>query len=593
MGPPTDRWTAVRSLFHEAIDLPADRRQQVLASIPDLDLRAEVEQLLSTAEQLDGEFLGGPLLAGASVLAEHLVDRRLLGTVVKDRYQIEHFLGRGGQGTVWLGRDLQAERRVAIKVLNVAEEHAQWLRKRFAAEWGVLRMLQHPNIVWVCDYGDIDGLPFLVMEYVEGETLRRRLSSTLSLAAMACIVRQIGTALSMAHGLGICHCDLKPENVIVNEEMDIKLIDFGIAQGGRVETGTTVTLLIMAGTTRYMAPEQFLGVSSPKSDIYSLAVVIYEMLVGKCPYNADGAMEMARAHRQRTIRTILQETSEIPRRLVPLLMSALALDPDQRPDNAARFAGEVSEIILEPKLTVMRRVKQTATWLRRAVPVRVACLALLMGGMGWLWVPLWQEAHIVPVYETANARDPLTDGFRPHNDVSGTVNYNDSGTGYDAWIVFTGSQGHYHRTISDAQKRVAMESGWTFTMISKPLEGQAYVDVDFVGRGPLFVMSVAILKGKVVARAQNSVTPKWDFTDSELDLDPAAYHEYRMTYDPGSKTAQIAVDGTVVITGYRGMRQYQDNLGADFGCERFQSKRGQAAFKLVRFEIRGRSRGGS
>lgn len=597
-GLPEDQWTVVRSFFHQAIDLPPSGRPDFLASISDSSLRTEVELLLSTAGGLDSKFLAGPALALPSTFADHLIasqqNQPFLGSVLKGRYRIEQFLAQGGQGTVWLACDLQMEySRVAIKILSGAEEHASWLRRRFAEEWGALSALQHPNVVRVRDFGDIEGVPFFVMEYVAGETLRQRFTSGLPSKSIAAIIRQIGAALSAAHQLGICHRDLKPENVIVSEEMAVKLIDFGIAQIERQETGATVTVFMMAGTTRYMAPEQFLGVASPKSDIYSLAIVIYEMLAARCPYAAEGALEIARAQRHRPIRTILQETREIPRRLVPTLAAALALDPDQRPDDAARFAGEVAEIILEPKLSFISRLRRTSAWLRRSVPLRFACPVLLLGVLAWWAASVWQEAHIVTVIETANASDPSTDGFRPHNDVSGTVAYNDDATGLEAWIVSTSSQGHYHRPLSDAQKKVALKNGWTLKMIAKTLEGQAYTDVDFAGRGPLFLMDAAVLRAKLTARGCTRLAPKFEFTDAELNLDPAAYHEYRMTYDPGSKSAQIAVDGKVVITGYRGINQYQDNLGADFGCERFQSRSGKAAFKLVRFQISGRNQGSS
>ena len=564
---PVDSWDDVRALFHQALDVSADQWPDLLSAIPDAETRSQVERLLSTAAGLDSEFLEAP-------------------SVFKGRYQVERLLGKGGQATVWLARDLQcANQLVAIKVLNLVEEHAAWLRKRFVGEWTVLSQLRHENIVTVLDFGEMDGLPFLVMEYAEGETLRQRMAAPMPPSAIAAITRQLGTALGAAHRAGICHRDLKPENVIVTGENRVKLIDFGIAQVERLESGGTVTVLMLAGTARYMAAEQFLGICSACSDVYSFAVVIYELLAGHCPYMADEAIGIARAQRHRSIRTVLRESPEVPKRLAPLLAAALSLDPEQRPEKVEAFAQEAAAIILEPTLSWKRGARNTLNWLRSSLVPRLALGAMLVAAIGWQAVLRWQESRIETVYETVGAADPEDAGFRPHNDVSGTVLYNEAGDGLEAWEIATGSQGHYYRPLSDAQKRVALANGWSLTIVAKPLEGNTYADVDFFGRSPEFVMEFAAVKGKLLAQACNRLIPKYDFMEAVTEAAPDSYHEFRMTYDPRSKTAKIAVDGKTVITGYRGMRQFQGDLGVDFGAERYRSPRGKGAFKLVRFEI--------
>jgi hypothetical protein len=165
------------------------------------------------------------------------------------------------------------------------------------------------------------------------------------------------------------------------------------------------------------------------------------------------------------------------------------------------------------------------------------------------------------------------------------VAYNDAGTGLEAWLVSSNSQGHYFRSLTDAQKRVALENGWTLTMIAKTFEGASFAGVDFTGRSAFFIMESEVVNGKIKVMASNELVPKYDFTTAFLNLDGMLFHEFRMTYDPVSRSAQIFVDGKLVITGYRGMRQFQDDRGVDFGCERFDSQRAKAAFKLVRLEI--------
>ena len=212
--------------------------------------------------------------------------------LLKGRYLLGTELGRGGFAVAYLATDLElASRKVVVKVLNEQRADDSWSLRKFRSEMEALARIEHPNVVTVTDFGQTpDGKPFLVMQYIAGENLRRLIPRDgMPLARVAYIIRQIGRALSAAHDAGVCHRDLKPENVIVQTGSDtieqLKLIDFGLA-GIRTPDASSQSE-VAAGTYAYMAPEQFEGRSGFSTDVYQLGVLAYELVTGIVPFRGS------------------------------------------------------------------------------------------------------------------------------------------------------------------------------------------------------------------------------------------------------------------------------------------------------------------
>ena len=222
----------------------------------------------------------------------------LTGARLKDRYVIEKEIGRGGFGAVYLARDEQLHGRpVVIKVLLEQASDSEWYTKKFRQESEALARIDHPGVVGVLDAGQMpDGKPFLVMQFVDGVTLRAVMKAgRLELGRAARLVRQLGGALTAAHERGVYHRDLKPENIMLQDlgggEEQAKIIDFGIAtvmesQAARPEATR------VAGSAHYMAPEQLLGKPAASSDIYSLGVIAYEMVTGWRPFEPESGAQL-------------------------------------------------------------------------------------------------------------------------------------------------------------------------------------------------------------------------------------------------------------------------------------------------------------
>ncbi len=223
----------------------------------------------------------------------------MIGSLLKDRYQVEKELGRGGFGVVYLARDQQLlGKAVVIKVLTDDLAADPWPLKKFRQEIEAMARIDHPGVVGALDTGETgDGKPFLVMQFVEGVTLRGEIGSNgMDLARAAGLIRQIGQALNAAHAAGVWHRDLKPENIMVQKPGDgeeyVKLIDFGIAaiKDSRFAEQSQTTKV--AGSYAYMSPEQFAGNPCAQSDIWAFGVIAYEMLTGRKPFQSESLFQL-------------------------------------------------------------------------------------------------------------------------------------------------------------------------------------------------------------------------------------------------------------------------------------------------------------
>jgi len=261
------------------------------------------------------------------------------------RYEIQHRLGKGGMGSLYLARDPGLDRLVAIKLLKDDYLDDQEFRERFAREARALARLRHPNIVVVYDFGDHDGRPFMAMEYIDGETLRQRLARTppLKIALGLALVEDLCAGLANAHDAGIVHRDIKPDNIMVDRQGVVKLLDFGIARSAHAESTHQMTQpgMIM-GTYNYMSPEQLLGeMVDKRSDIFAVGAVLYQVIAREQAFpGAFGAVY----HRVLTAGPVpLEErVPGVDPTLVRIVMRALERDPQDRYQSANDMRQELA-----------------------------------------------------------------------------------------------------------------------------------------------------------------------------------------------------------------------------------------------------------
>jgi serine/threonine protein kinase len=258
------------------------------------------------------------------------------------RYQILEQLGKGGMATVYKARDTRLDRFVAIKVIRIdqfAPSMLDEMLKRFEREAKALAQLSHPNIVHVHDYGEYQGAPYLVMEYLPCGTLAHRPSALMPWQQAIHILLPIAQALTYAHQHNIVHRDIKPGNILLTENDLPMLSDFGIAKIlGNSGTGTITDAGMGIGTPEYMAPEQWTGQAGPQSDIYSLGVVLYELVTGHKPYTADTPAGIMIKQIQEPLPPPRQFVPGLPEDLENVLMKALERQPEDRYHSMSEFA---------------------------------------------------------------------------------------------------------------------------------------------------------------------------------------------------------------------------------------------------------------
>ena len=256
------------------------------------------------------------------------------GQKINDRYEIIKTIGEGGMANVYLAEDTILERKVAIKVLRGDLSNDEKFIRRFKREALSVSNLSHPNIVEVYDVGEEDGNYYIVMEYIEGKTLKQLLQKrgALTLNEVIDIMTQLTDGLAHAHEAYIIHRDIKPQNIMIEDNGLVKITDFGIAMALN-STQLTQTNSVM-GSVHYLPPEQANGKGSTvKSDIYSLGILMYELLTGSVPFKGDTAVEIALKHMKEKIPSIRKQNPTIPQSVENIVLKATAKNPKNRYDN--------------------------------------------------------------------------------------------------------------------------------------------------------------------------------------------------------------------------------------------------------------------
>ena len=257
------------------------------------------------------------------------------GQKINDRYEIVKSIGEGGMANVYLANDKILDRKVAIKVLRGDLSADEKFVRRFQREALSVSNLSHPNIVEVYDVGEEDGQYYIVMEYIEGKTLKQLLNKreSLTLTEVIDIMTQLTDGIAHAHESYIIHRDIKPQNIMIEDDGKIKITDFGIAMALNA-TQITQTNSVM-GSVHYLPPEQASGKGATiKGDIYSLGILMYELLTGTVPFKGDNAVEIALKHMKDKIPSVRKQNPAIPQSVENIILKAAAKNPRNRYETA-------------------------------------------------------------------------------------------------------------------------------------------------------------------------------------------------------------------------------------------------------------------
>jgi serine/threonine protein kinase len=407
-------WDRIQEIYYAAVSMaPSERRafvERECAQEPDV-LR-EVKSLLDAGASSDS-FLQSPVFEvglniignGQSSSADNVDDSSkddLIGKPIGQRYLVEKKLGQGGMGKVYLARDLKLHnQQVVIKILTEASLQNSYLVQKFKHEVEALARLAHPKVVRVLDFGDLNGKPYIVMQYVDGLTLRSQIkpNERMDLERAALILKQIGAALDYIHGKGIFHRDLKPDNIMLQQLNGdpefVTIVDFGLAKVKDSVVGPSTVDNIAIGTAQYMSPEQLRGEKkiTAASDVYSMAVVAYEMVTGLRPFIANTAAELLELQSKGVRAKPVDLRPDLPTHAQAIILRALSFEPIARYQNAAEFGdsvaraltSETSQAVTEPPesgvVVKSNEEDRSRSWLDKRLAVGLAvlvCVAVLI-----------------------------------------------------------------------------------------------------------------------------------------------------------------------------------------------------------------------
>ncbi|OHT86571.1 protein kinase domain-containing protein [Mycobacteroides saopaulense] len=279
----------------------------------------------------------------------------MIGAVLDGRYRIEAPIATGGMSTVYRGLDTRLDRPVAVKVMDSRYASDSGFLARFRLEARAVARLRHPGLVAVFDQGMDGKHPFLVMELIDGGTLRELLRERGPMPphAVAAVFNPLLGGLAVAHRSGLVHRDVKPENVLISDDGEVKLADFGLVRAV-AEAGITSTSVIL-GTAAYLSPEQArTGSAGPRSDVYSAGILMYELLTGSTPFTGDTPLALAYQRIDRDVPAPSEAIDGVPEEFDELVLRATSRDPDARYADAAQFGAELNAIASELRLPSFR-----------------------------------------------------------------------------------------------------------------------------------------------------------------------------------------------------------------------------------------------
>jgi serine/threonine-protein kinase len=278
---------------------------------------------------------------------ETVVTDPVVGLVLEGRYRLEEHLARGGMSTVYAATDLRLHRTVAVKVMAEHLAHDPAFVDRFTREARAAAMLSHPNVVSVSDQGSDQGLVYLVMELIRGRTLRDLLQARgrLTVGEAFAVLEPVLGGLTAAHRAGIVHRDVKPENVLISTDGQVKVADFGLARAVAGTGQTSHTGGVLIGTVAYLSPEQLeRGRSDARSDVYAAGVMLFELLTGHPPYGGDSALAVAYQHVHHDVPAPSGEVTTVPWQVDELVVRATRRDPASRPLDAGALLAEIADV---------------------------------------------------------------------------------------------------------------------------------------------------------------------------------------------------------------------------------------------------------
>jgi serine/threonine protein kinase len=336
-----ERYRQIDELFRAALEIQPNKRSEFVSSAcsGDQSLKGEVEALIAFAER-EWDLIDGPVPEIATLfLPEQLPDLAIGESL--GHYEILSLLGAGGMGHVYLAQDSRLGRRVALKLLPLEYTKNESRLRRFRQEVRAASALNHPGILTIHDIAEIDGRHLIATEFIDGETLRQRLKrSPLTVPEILDFAIQVTSALSAAHEAGIVHRDIKPENIMLRRDGYVKVLDFGLAKltqqhepalDARIPDELDVSSGLVMGTVKYMSPEQAQGQSvDPRSDIFSLGVVLYETVAGLAPFNGESADEVIKSILNDNPLRLTEHQPDLPEELQNVITKALDKDRSQR-----------------------------------------------------------------------------------------------------------------------------------------------------------------------------------------------------------------------------------------------------------------------
>src|SRR4029079_2823292 len=366
-------WDRIQEIYYSTLPMPKSERSSFIARACDENpfLVREVTSLLKADDSSAGFLESSVFELGLKIISSDSAKRsttasgpadNLIGMTIDNKYLVERVLGPGGMGKVYLASDLTLHNRaVVIKVLLEASVTDDYVVRKFRQELEALSRIDHPGVVNVLGAGELpDGKPYIVMQYVNGVTLRSQIPvEGMDLKRAAVILKQIGAALEHVHEQKIFHRDLKPDNIMVQSlkgEEHVKVVDFGIAKVKDSVVARSTGNKVPVGTVLYMSPEQLRGGEriTAASDIYSMGVIAYEMLTGRRPFNPASAPQLLEMHREGIRVKPIDLRTNLSSEAQAIILRALSFERTARYQSAAEFGNTLARALLAEEETMPR-----------------------------------------------------------------------------------------------------------------------------------------------------------------------------------------------------------------------------------------------